>query len=391
MQTDDEPLAWLATREDRSVLRLPGTDRAQPPKATWEMATRAAAKVGVTRVADITRLDSIGIPTFQAVRPLSRTLAVSQGKGMTSELARLSAVMESVETWHVEQPAPPVATATPRELRTQLGYEVSALAPSAPSLLHDGLPLDWLAARSLVDGARTLVPASVVRLTLEEHTDWHPPVFFESTNGLASGNTRIEAALHALCEVIERDAMTAAVAAGGEMGVRVDPRSLGSPVADELCELIERAGVALEVRLVPSPTGLPCFLSWVACDEYPAPMFGFGCHLSPEIALTRAVSEAAQARLAYISGARDDLREDFGQVDTGLLRSAPSGPGADIGSLVEAPVPHGSLAGALAHAVHRAAAAFSHPPLVVDLTREEIGVPVVKVVAPGSRICPEVL
>lgn len=392
VHTDGASLDWLATPADRSVHRLPGTDRAQPPQDTWEMATRAAARVGVTRVADITRLDSIGIPTFQAIRPLSRTLAVSQGKGMTPELARLSAVMESVETWHVEQPAPPALTATPRKLRTQLGYEVAALAPSAPSLLHDGLPLDWVAARSLVDGARTLVPVNVVRLTLEEHTDWNPPVFFESTNGLASGNTRIEAALHALCEVIERDAMTAAVTGGGEMGVRVDPRSLGSPVADELCTLIERADVTLEVRLVPSPTGLPCFLSWVASEEYPAPMFGFGCHLSPEIALTRAVSEAAQARLAYISGARDDLREDFGHVDAGRLRSARSGPAAaDIRGLVADPVPHESLAGALAHVVRRAAAAFSHPPLLVDLTREEIGVPVVKVVAPGSRVCPEVL
>ncbi|WP_425569548.1 YcaO-like family protein [Nonomuraea salmonea] len=42
-------------------------------------------------------------------------------------------------------------------------------------------------------------------------------------------------------------------------------------------------------------------------------------------------------------------------------------------------------------AVERSAAAFGHPPLVVDLTREEIGVPVVKVVAPGARVSPEVL
>ncbi|MGW6706515.1 YcaO-like family protein [Streptomyces sp. NPDC054956] len=391
MQTEDSSLSWLATAHDRSVLRLPGTNRAQPPAETWEMATRAAAKVGVTRVADITRLDTIGIPTFQAVRPMSRTLAVSQGKGMTPELARLSAVMESVETWHVEQPVTPVLTAASRDVGVELGYEVSALAPCAPSLFHDGLPLDWVEARSLVDGARTVVPVNVVRLTLEEHTDWNPPVFFESTNGLAGGNTRVEAALHALCEVIERDAMTAAVAGGGEMGVRVDPRSLGSPVAEELCALIERADVTLEVRLVPSPTGLPCFLAWVASHEYPAPMFGFGCHIGPEIALTRAVSEAAQARLAYISGARDDLRDDFGHVDVARLKNARSGPAADIGDLVPEPAPYDSLVGALEHVVRQAAGAFSHPPLVVDLTRDEIGVPVVKVVAPGSRVCPEVL
>jgi ribosomal protein S12 methylthiotransferase accessory factor len=389
MRTDHPTLSWIASDNDRSMVRLAGTNRARPPAATLEMANRAAAKVGVTRVADVTRLDTIGIPTFQAIRPLSRTLAVSQGKGVTPELAKLSAVMESVETWHVEQPMSPVVTAAPRELDRRLGYDVGALAPCVPSLLHDRLPLDWVEARSLVDGVRTLVPMDVVRLTLEEKTDWHPPVFFSSTNGLASGNTIVEGVLHALYEVIERDAMTAAVT-GGDMGVRVDPRSLGAPIVDDLCALIERAGVTLDVRFVPSPTGLPCFLSWLACDDYPAAMYGFGCHVSTEIALSRAVTEAAQTRLAYIAGARDDLRDE---IDDGgaKRRPEPSGPQADIGELMPAPVDHASLLDDLEYVVKRATAAFAYPPLVVDLTRDEIGVPVVKVVAPGSRICPEVL
>lgn len=389
MQTDYHPLSWLASSHDRSVVRLPGTARAKPPQATLAMASRAAAQVGVTRVADITRLDTIGIPTFQAIRPLSRTVAVSQGKGVTPELARLSAVLESVETWHVEQPMTPALIAAPRDVAPRLGYDVAALAPSTPSLLHPGLPLEWLTARSLVDGAQTLVPMDVVRLTLEEKVGWHPPSFFASTNGLASGNTVVEAVLHGLYEVIERDAMTAAIT-NGDLGVRVDPRTLGSPVVDDLCALIQRAGVTVEARFVPSPTGLPCFLSWVACDDYPAAMYGFGCHLSPEIALSRAVTEAAQTRLAYIAGARDDLQDDID--GAGSKRPPePSGPAVDIGELMPAPVRHASLLEDLDRVVERVTAAFSYPPLVVDLTRAEIAVPVVKVVAPGSRICPEVL
>lgn len=389
MQTDNSSLSWIASCHDRSKVRLPGTNRAQPPTATLEMASHAATKVEVTRVADITRLDTIGIPTFQAIRPMARTVAVSQGKGVTPELAKLSAMMEAVEIWHVEQPMSPAMTAAPRDISQRLSYVVSDLAPSVPSLLHDGLPLDWVVARSLVDGSETLVPMNVVQLSLEQKMDWNPPAFFESTNGLASGNTLVEGTLHALYEVIERDAITAAIV-GGDMGVRVDPRTLGSPVVDELCMMIERAGVSLEVRFVPSPTDLPCFLSWVACDDYPAAMFGFGCHLSSEIALTRSITEAAQARLAYISGARDDLQEDIDDVGS-RRRRAQSGPAADIGELIPEPVEHESLLDDLQYVVKRATAAFSRPPLVVDLTRDEIGVPVVKVVAPGSRVCPEVL
>ncbi|MEV6602171.1 YcaO-like family protein [Actinoplanes sp. NPDC051346] len=371
---------------DRAKLRLPGTARARTPAATLEMARRAADQVGITRVADITRLDVIGIPTYQAIRPLSRTLAVSQGKGVTPELAMVSAMMESIETWHVEQPLPPVVTGTPREL--DLAYDLAALPLTAPQLLHDELPLTWLPARSLADGVATLVPRDAVRLSLEQPTDWCAPAFLASTNGLASGNTVVEATLHALYEVIERDAVTAAT--GSDRGVRVDPRTLRSAVIDDLCAMIERAGVVLETRLLPSPTGLPCFLAWVACDDYPAAMYGFGCHLSAETALSRAITEATQTRLAYIAGARDDLRE--GIDDSGARRRPePAGEPADINDLLGVRVDHDSLLDDLDYVVERATAAFGHSPVVADLTRAEIGVPVVKVVAPGSRVSLEVL
>lgn len=387
--TEDTSLAWLATDRDRSKLRLPGTSRAVAPTQTLAMAKRAAATVGVTRVADITRLDTIGIPTYQAIRPMSRTLAVSQGKGATPELAKLSAMMEAIEIWHVEQPMLPEVVASPRELSDRLSYDVAALASSTPSVLHEGLPLSWVPARSLLDGTRTLVPVDVVRLSLERRVGWNAPVFFESTNGLASGNTLVEATLHGLYEVIERDAMTAVIR-GPKADTRIDPSTLGSAVVDEHCAMIERAGVTLETRFVPSPTGLPVFVAWVACDDYPAAMYGFGCHISSEIALSRAITEATQTRVAYISGARDDLN---GQIEDGSSgpRKAATDRAVDYGELIPASVEHDSLVDDLEYVVARTTAAFGSAPLIVDLTRAEIGVPVVKVVAPGSRVCPEVL
>jgi ribosomal protein S12 methylthiotransferase accessory factor len=347
------------------------------------MAERAARKVGVTRVADITWLDTIGMPTFQAIRPMSRTVAVSQGKGVTSELAKLSAMMEAIELWHAEQPMTPATTAPARDVAGRLGYDICDLPRSAPSVLHDGLPLDWVVARSLVDGSETLLPKEVVGFSLARKAGWNPPVFFESTNGLASGNTIVEGVLHALYEVIERDAVTAAITGDHEC-VRVDPRTLGSPVVDELCGKLARARILLDLRSVRSPTELPCFLARITSDDYPPVFQGYGCHLSSEIALTRAIAEAAQARLGYISGARDDLHSN---VDT---RRSPVATPPDPGETIPKSLAHETLIDDLEDVVKRAAAAFSCAPLVADLTREEIGVPVVRVVAPGSRICPEV-
>ena len=43
------------------------------------------------------------------------------------------------------------------------------------------------------------------------------------------------------------------------------------------------------------------------------PFWGAGCHLSREVAFIRAVTEAAQSRLTYIAGSRDDLYRKYYQ------------------------------------------------------------------------------
>ena len=50
------------------------------------------APMGITRLADVTGLDNIGIPVFQAIRPNARSLSVSQGKGVSLEAAQASAL-----------------------------------------------------------------------------------------------------------------------------------------------------------------------------------------------------------------------------------------------------------------------------------------------------------
>ena len=65
---------------------------------------RAAAEAGVSRLAEVTDLDLIGIPVFQAIRPAGLSLSVHQGKGVTREAAMIGALMEALECDHAEQP-----------------------------------------------------------------------------------------------------------------------------------------------------------------------------------------------------------------------------------------------------------------------------------------------
>src|SRR5512142_3393760 len=84
------------TRLDR------GTHRAASLHATWQRFSPLARRAGITRIAEITGLDTLGIPVFAAIRPMGKSLSTQQGKGVTAEAARGSALMESLETWRAE-------------------------------------------------------------------------------------------------------------------------------------------------------------------------------------------------------------------------------------------------------------------------------------------------
>ncbi|MEO1103156.1 MAG: YcaO-like family protein, partial [Pseudomonadota bacterium] len=94
-----------------------GTRRAVTPDETWQRISPLLPVFGISRVAGITGLDRIGIPVFTAVRPNGRSLSVFQGKGLTRQAARVSAVMEAFETWCAETIELPVHFASFDEMQ----------------------------------------------------------------------------------------------------------------------------------------------------------------------------------------------------------------------------------------------------------------------------------
>ncbi len=84
---------------------LIGTFREASPEETLQraLASHIWRAVGLTRLADITGLNHIGVHTFVAIRPNAKCLTTSQGKGVTKTLAKVSALMEAIEDWHAEE------------------------------------------------------------------------------------------------------------------------------------------------------------------------------------------------------------------------------------------------------------------------------------------------
>ncbi len=90
-----------------------GTYRSASPESTRDRIRPMLDRFSITRVADITDLDEIGLPTMVCYRPDSKTLTVSIGTGIEPAQAFVSAVMEAIEIWHLEYAELPVAETGP--------------------------------------------------------------------------------------------------------------------------------------------------------------------------------------------------------------------------------------------------------------------------------------
>lgn len=351
---------------------------------------------GITRIANVTGLDSVGIPVVMVNRPNARALAVSQGKGTSLAAAKVSGLMEAIESWHAEHIDLPLKRGSYEDLRySNRLVDPAALPRPASSPYTPFMPLLWIEADDLIAGGTAWVPYELV------HMDYRLPFpqghgcFLASSNGLASGNHRLEAIIHGLCEVIERDARTLWSLRDEETQdeTRLDLETVADPLCRRLLTRFACAGVEVGVWDMTSDLGVPSFYCRVVQGaEGPGqgigPAYGSGTHLIREVALARALTEAAQCRLTYISGARDDLlREDYQRLlapaeqARWLSRIRLGAPVRDFNAL---PTWGGrSLRGDLDALLDRLAAVGLAQVLVVDLTRREFGIPVVRVIVPG--------
>ncbi|MFI0980949.1 YcaO-like family protein [Streptomyces sp. NPDC021093] len=363
-----------------------GAHRTRHPEETWNAVRPLLARFGITRVADVTGLDALGIPVMMAVRPLATTVSVSQGKGASSLAAKVSAVMEGVELWHAEQVHPPLTARSVSARDLQLPYQYADLITSPGALVTENTPLDWVGARGLRDGAPTHLPLDTVCFLPAPSRRPQLPGIGSNTNGLASGNCRAEAALHGLYEIVERDALSGPTATGPAERA-VDPATVDDPVCAELIRRIAAAGAWLHLTHVPNRFGVPCYTAHLWSEDVPLRCFGAGAHGTPAIALSRAITEAAQSRLTAIAGTRDDIPPIYDQVRHADA-PRPEGPRDTVpypATCADPPPAFTDVDRELAWVGERVATVTGQQPLVVDLSTED-AFAVVKVVAPGAGL-----
>ena len=372
------------------------THRSIAPEETIKNVESKLRTAGVTRVAEITHLDRIGIPVYTAIRPGAAEGAVSiyAGKGATKQQAKASAMMESFERYSAE------LNEANRQNFVCGVFEDSAeeyINPNSlilPNLLFnpETSEMEWVKSTNIKNDNVVLVPANAV---------YHPYVpentiklFQSNTNGLASGNKLEEAVFHGMMEVVERDAWSI-FESKREHKPEISCENTDNEIIINILAMFRDVGI--NVKLIDLTADIKITTVAAVSDDTilkdPALLtLGVGTHLDPEVAVIRALTEVAQSRATQIHGTREDtvravfMRKAgyqrmkrinshwFGESDRYVeLNELKNASGKSFKEDIETSKKILSKCG-------------FEDILYVDLTRPEIEIPVVRVIIPGLEL-----
>lgn len=411
--------------QSRKKWTVNGTSRIKPAHETLNNVMPISKKIGVTRLADITDMDVLRIPNYSAVVPGTEDyIWVYSGKGPTKRHAMASALMESIERYS-SLPSGWLGKFV-RSSYSELSKTHKVLHPDKivepmRFVYHTNMMMDWLPGHDLVSGEEIMVPASIALFRYTPSPPAINPFSYFHTNGLASGNVMEEAVCHALCEVIERDAMSladlrasaipfhilrtivhslnaAAFSVSPILGDRfvddpsifpdVDIEEINFEPVKSLVEKFRQAGISLMVKDITSDIGIPTFnassVEWISHD-YGYLAEGHGTHPDARIALLRAITEVSQTRAANIQGARDDLRKiKYNDKNTDdrrawqFLRSTKKIKFSEVPTFFNE-----DILDDINLILYRLKNVGLNQVIIVDLTNQDIGIPVVRAIVPG--------
>lgn len=337
----------------------------------------------------------------------------SAGKGKTDLQAKASALGEAIERYS--------GTYTGDEIRVKGKYsEMGETAIHPYACMHysesqyrgrhewnqQHHPIQWVPDR--FDEAREIEWTPVWSLT-HQVFKYLPTAYcyygypipeehcfcWADTNGNAAGNTKEEAILQGFMELVERDA----VALWWYNRVQrpaVDLESFDAPYLQNLKLYYTTLHRDLWVVDITSDLDIPTFaaISRRTNKQPEDILFGFGAHFDPKVGLLRAVTELNQMVFLSKNAANPEGKATFSRQDmqtwceTATLENQPYLiPDASAAPKVYADYPQIWSNDLRQDAIACAEIAAKHglETLVLDQTRPDIGMSVVKVIVPGLR------
>lgn len=364
------------------------------PEDTLERTLPLLSEAGIHMPEDITGMDNVGIPVFSISRPGAAEGAVSSynGKGATYEQAKASAVMEAMERYSAEMRDCDELVYGTFQQATETGLTVDPadlILPIDRLNYYRNAEIAWCEGWEMFRGDRIWVPACAVYHPYTPNGDLQ--LFRYNTNGLASGNTIEEAILHAAFEVIERDAWSLAEdRAFANADVVADPHS----VPGRLLEAFSRQGVEIKLKDITTDVGVTTI--GAASDDVTTRdpemlAIGVGTHLDPEIAAVRAITEVAQSRATHKQGVKVNAKLQKATREMGYekikrlnrLWYSDLDKKVNLEDIEDKSTDY--VLDDIEVVLDKLMNAGFEMVIVSDLTRPEVGVPVVRVIIPGME------
>jgi len=381
---------------ERSPKYSPGTGiRTIPPEKTLERVLPILPKIGICDPEDITPLDNIGIPVFAVDRPGAAKGAVKNynGKGATPEQAKASAAMEAIERYSAELRETDEIVYGTLEQAMDVGLAVDPIdliLPQRTLDIYNTAEIAWVRGFEMFRGSQIWIPACAVFHPYFPEDDLQ--LFRYHTNGIASGNTIEEAILHALFELIERDAWSMAEDRG---------RAFADVVVEEgslpwkLMKKMEDKGIIVHLKDLTHDIGVPTI--GAAADDTVTKdpellTIGVGTHLSPEIAAVRAITEVAQSRTTHKHGVKGNARllkiaNDMGYEkvkEVNRVWYSTLEKKVRLKDMEDLSTPY--VLDDIEVVLGKLVDAGFEMVIVSDLTRPETGIPVVRMTVPGLEV-----
>lgn len=242
--------------------------------------------------------------------------------------------------------------------------------------------VDWSPVWSLAERRTKYVPAAYCYFGypfVAEHDFCRP-----DSNGNAAGGTVDEAIVHGFLELVERECASVWWYNRARRP-RVDIDSFAAPDILAVRNLHRMIGRAVEVLDISAGPEVAVFGAISRSEAPPRDdyAFGFGAHFDPQIALRKALLELTQALPVVLAGHGPGcfLPAENGQTDLSFL--APCEQGARRYEDFASPIARDAQQDVLFCA--ELAQSWGLEMLVLEQTREDVGMPVVKVIVPRMR------
>ena len=262
-----------------------------------------------------------------------------------------------------------------------------------PARFDESEKIEWTPVWSLTENRHKYIPTGYLYYNYPLGSDFS---FWADSNGNAAGSSLEDAILQGAMELVERDA----VAMWWYNRFRrpaLDLDSFADPFIDKMRRKYDELMRPLWVLDITSDLGVPTFVAVSARTDKPHQdiLCAFGSHYDPRLALRRALSEMNQFLHAVVDMKADGTGqyrfpddENHHWWRTATLENQPY-----LNPLHDAPltrleaypvVEHDDILDDVRH-FQRLVESRGMEMLVLDQTRSDIGLPVVKVIVPGLR------